>query len=102
MCEFVYVCVGLVVRLMQIGVKMGRFGALLEVSETTLAKMETATVSVLAMCWTAPTLEFPEGPKIKNIRDFGARLKISSEIFERTTHRGPIFCGEFETSRLKF
>ena len=39
----------------------------------------------------------------KNSR-FQARLKISSEneIFERATHRGPIFCGEIETLRLKF
>ena len=31
-------------------------------------------------------------------------MKISSEnvIFERATHRGPTFCGEIETSRLKF
>ena len=35
---------------------------------------------------------------------FRSGLKISSEneIFERATHRGPIFCGEIETSRLKF
>ena len=35
---------------------------------------------------------------------FQARLKISSdnEIFERATHRGPIFVGKIETSRLKF
>ena len=25
-----------------------------------------------------------------------------NEIFERATHRSPIFCGEIETSRLKF
>ena len=39
----------------------------------------------------------------KNSR-FRSRLKISieNEIFERATHRGPIFCGEVETSRLKF
>ena len=46
----------------------------------------------------------PRGPKDQKISRFRARLKISSEneIFERATHRGPIFCGEFETSRLKF
>ena len=27
---------------------------------------------------------------------------LENEIFERATHRGPIFCGEIETSRLKF
>ena len=42
-----------------------------------------------------PSLIFfnpPEGPKIK-------KFEISSEIviFERATHRGPIFCGEIET-----
>ena len=39
----------------------------------------------------------------KNISRFRSRLKISieNEIFERATHRGPIFCGEIETSRLK-
>ena len=32
------------------------------------------------------------------------KIEISSEneIFERAIHRGPIFCGEIETSRLKF
>ena len=43
-----------------------------------------------------------QGSKISRFR---AGLKISSEleIFERATHRGPIFfCGEIETSRLKF
>ena len=45
------------------------------------------------------------GPKRSKKSRFRVRLKISSEneIFERATHRGPIFfCGEFETSRLKF
>ena len=40
---------------------------------------------------------YPEGPKIKKIE-----ISIENEIFERATHRGPIFCGEIETSRLKF
>ena len=42
-----------------------------------------------------------QDPVLSRLR---ARLKISSEnyIFERATHRGPIFCEEFETSRLKF
>ena len=46
----------------------------------------------------------PRGPKDQKISRFRARLKTSSEndIFERATHRGPIFCREFETSRLKF
>ena len=46
----------------------------------------------------------PRGPKDQIKSRFRARLKISSENenFERATHRGPIFCGEFETSRLKF
>ena len=46
----------------------------------------------------------PEAPKIKKKSRFRARLKISSEneIFECATHRGPIFCGEFDTLRLKF
>ena len=37
----------------------------------------------------------------KKFERFRARLKISSEneIFERATHRGPIFFGEIETSR---
>ena len=29
-------------------------------------------------------------------------ISIENEIFDRATHRGPIFCGEIETSRLKF
>ena len=46
----------------------------------------------------------PRGPKDQNNSRFRSRLKISieNEIFERATHRGPIFCGEIETSRLKF
>ena len=46
---------------------------------------------------------FPRGPKDQEISRFRAGLKMSSEneIFERATHRGPIFCGEIETSRLK-
>ena len=46
----------------------------------------------------------PRGPKDQKNSRFRAGLKISSEneIFERATHRGPIFCGEIETSRLKF
>ena len=49
-----------------------------------------------------PTL--PRGPKDRKNSRFRSGLKISSEneIFERATHRGPIFCGEIETSRLKF
>ena len=49
-------------------------------------------------------IPIPEGPTIKKIRDFERDWKFSSEneIFERATHSGPIFCGEFETSRLKF
>ena len=46
----------------------------------------------------------PRGPEDqKNLR-FRARFKVSSEngMFERATHRGPIFVGEIETSRLKF
>ena len=45
----------------------------------------------------------PRGPKDQKNSRFRAGLKISSEIeiFERATHRGPIFCGEIETSRLK-
>ena len=44
------------------------------------------------------------GPKDQKNSRFRSRLKISieNEIFERATHRGPIFCGEIETSRLKF
>ena len=46
----------------------------------------------------------PRGPKDQKNSRFRSRLKISieNEIFERATHRGPIFCGEIETSRLKF
>ena len=46
----------------------------------------------------------PRGPKDQKNSRFRLGLKISSEneIFERATHRGPIFCGEIETSRLKF
>ena len=46
----------------------------------------------------------PRGSKDQKKSRFRARLKISSEneIFERATHRGPIFVGKFETSRLKF
>ena len=46
----------------------------------------------------------PRVPKDQKDSRFRAGLKISSEneIFERATHRGPIFCGEIETSRLKF
>ena len=46
----------------------------------------------------------PRGPKDQKNSRFRSRLKISIEndIFERATHRGPIFCGEIETSRLKF
>ena len=45
----------------------------------------------------------PRGPKDQKNSRFRARLKISSEneIFERAVHRGPIFCGEIESSRLK-
>ena len=45
----------------------------------------------------------PRGPKDQKNSRFRSRLKISieNEIFERATHRGPIFCGEIETSRLK-
>ena len=37
----------------------------------------------------------PRGPKDQKNSRFRSRLKISSEseIFERATHRGPIFCG---------
>ena len=47
---------------------------------------------------------FPRGPKDQKNSRFRSGLKISSEneIFERATHRGPIFCGEIDTSRLKF
>ena len=46
----------------------------------------------------------PRGPKDQKNSRFRSRLKISieNEIFERATHRGPIFRGEIETSRLKF
>ena len=46
----------------------------------------------------------PRGPKDQKISRCRSGLKISSEneIFERATHRGPMFCGEIETSRLKF
>ena len=46
----------------------------------------------------------PRGPKDQKNSRFRAGVKISSEneIFERATHHGPIFCGEIETSRLKF
>ena len=46
----------------------------------------------------------PRGPKDQKNSRFRSGLKISSEneIFERARHRGPIFCGEIETSRLKF
>ena len=46
----------------------------------------------------------PRGPKDQKKSRFRSRLKISieNEIFERATHRGPIFCGEIETSRSKF
>ena len=48
--------------------------------------------------------EIPRGPKDQKNSRFQSGLKISSEneIFERATHRGPIFCGEIETSRLTF
>ena len=48
--------------------------------------------------------EIPEAPRIKKFSRFRSRLKISieNEIFERATHRGSIFSGEVETSRLKF
>ena len=46
-------------------------------------------------------IRFPEGPKIKKIRDFRARLKTFEREWDvRATHRGPIFCGEIETSRM--
>ena len=37
----------------------------------------------------------PRGPKDQKNSRFRSRLKISieNEIFERATHRGPIFCG---------
>ena len=46
----------------------------------------------------------PRGPKDQKNSRFRSRLKISieNEIFERATHRGPIFCGEIEASRSKF
>ena len=46
----------------------------------------------------------PRGPKDQKNSRFRSRLKISieNEIFERATHRGPFFCGEIETSRLKY
>ena len=46
----------------------------------------------------------PRGPKDQKNSRFRSRLKISieNEIFERATHRSPIFVGEIETSRLKF
>ena len=46
----------------------------------------------------------PRGPKDQKNSRFRSRLKISieNEIFERATCRGPIFCGEIETSRSKF
>ena len=48
--------------------------------------------------------QIPRGPKDQKNSRFRSGLKISSEneIFERATHRGPIFGGEIETSRLKF
>ena len=48
--------------------------------------------------------KIPRGPKDQKNSRFRSRLKISieNEILERATHRGPIFCGEIETSRLKF
>ena len=51
-----------------------------------------------------PAHRVPRGPKDQNNSRFRSRLKISieNEIFERATHRGPIFCGEIEASRLKF
>ena len=51
-----------------------------------------------------PLPEEPRGPKDQKKSRFRSRLKISieNEIFERATHRGPIFYGEIETSRLKF
>ena len=46
----------------------------------------------------------PDPNKDQKKSTFRARLNISSEkeIFERATHRGPIFGEEVETSRLKF
>ena len=46
----------------------------------------------------------PRGPKDQKNSRSRSRLKMSieNEIFERATHRGPIFCAEIETSRLKF
>ena len=56
-----------------------------------------------AKCPTLKTAE-PRGPKDQKNSRFRSRMKFSieNEIFERATHRGPIFRGEIETSRVKF
>ena len=61
--------------------------------------------SLLSESLSSESLPFePRGPKDQKNSRCRSGLKISSEneIFERATHRGPIFCGEIETSRLKF
>ena len=49
------------------------------------------------------SLALPRGPKDQKNSRFRSRLKISieNEIFERATHRGPIFCGENRDVEIK-
>ena len=66
--------------------------------------MRNSPESVRDTIWTFPE-KSGKHPGLETPRfSFSQRLKISieNEIFERATHRGPIFCGEIETSRLKF
>ena len=50
------------------------------------------------------SVPLPKGPKDQKKFEISSEIENSSEIeiFEPATHRGPIFCGEIETSRLKF
>ena len=52
---------------------------------------------------TVPTVPVSGSGSVPEPKD-QKKMKVSSEIeiFERATHRGPIFRGEIETSRLKF
>ena len=63
----------------------------------------TSAQTILLTCALQLGQNQPRGPKDQKKSRFRSRLKISieNEIFERATHRSPIFCGEIETSRLK-
>ena len=69
-----------------------------------VAQVRSSEPQMLAVRKNLPGMsQTQRAQRSKNSR-FRSRLKISieNEVFERTTHRGPIFCGEIETSRLKF